>query len=245
MRVVKQIRGLLLIGLLMVFMSPAAAWAAQSASANYQVNEVFFGSGGVLNDCSATYCAKESAGETTVGNTASTNYQAQGGFNTDRQPYIQMSVNSSAINLGTLSTNSTATATATFTVEAYLAHGYSVSNASPPPTNGSYTMATSSVPSASQTGAEQFGINLVANTTPTSFGANPTYQPDASFSFGQVNASYSTPNEYKYSQGDVIALSTKSTSQTTYTISYIFNISHTTPGGTYTFNHVLVATATY
>ena len=32
---------------------PALAFAAQSSSANYQVNEVFFGSGGELNSCTA------------------------------------------------------------------------------------------------------------------------------------------------------------------------------------------------
>jgi hypothetical protein len=245
MREWKQIWKYILGACLSLLLVPAVALAAQSASTNYQVNEVFFGSGGSLNSCSTNYCSKQSAGETAVGNSASTNYQAQAGFNTDRQPYIQMDVNTSAINLGTLSPNTTATANASFTVEAYLAHGYVVTNASDPPSNSSYTMQALSVPTASQSGTEQFGINLVANTSPASFGANPTYQPDSSFSYGEVDSDYSNPNEYKYAKGDVVALSTRSTSQTTYTVSYIFNISNTTPGGTYTFNHVLVATATY
>jgi hypothetical protein len=101
------------------------------------------------------------------------------------------------------------------------------------------------IPTASSVGTEQFGINLVANTSPTSFGADPQYIPDNTFSFGQVSADYSSPNLYKYVKGDTVAQSTSSSSDTTFTVSYIFNISNVTPGGTYSMNHVLVATATY
>jgi len=234
------------LGVLILLAMPAIALAGgQSSSTNYQVNEVFFGSGGELNACSTNYCSKQSAGETAVGNTASSNYQAQAGFNTDRTPYIQFSVSNPNINLGTLTSTTTKTATATFSIEAYLSHGYTVINASGPPTNGSYTMAALSTPTASSVGTEQFGINLVANTAPVTFGANPVYTPNNTFSFGQVAASYSSPNLYKYVDGDTIAYSTASSSITTFTISYIFNVSNVTPGGTYVLNHVLVATGTY
>lgn len=225
---------------------PAGAWAAQSSSTNYQVNEVFFGSGGTLQSCSSgNYCSKQAAGELAVGQASSANYQAHAGFNTDRTPYIQVTVNNTNIDLGTLTSNATATATAQFSVEAYLSHGYSVVNASDPPQNGSYTMRALTVPTASATGSEQFGINLVANTAPTTFGANPTYSPDNTFSFGLVDAAYSSANLYKYAKGDTVAYSTSSSSFTNYTVSYIFNVSNVTPGGTYTFHHVLVATGTY
>jgi hypothetical protein len=224
---------------------PVIVLAAQSSSSNYQVNEVFFGAGGELNACSASYCSKQSAGETAVGNTASANYQAQGGFNTDRTPYIQFTVSNTSINLGTLTATTTRTANATFSVKAYLSHGYSVVNASDPPTNGAYSMQALAIPTASSTGAEQFGMNLVANTSPSTFGADPQYVPDNTFSFGQVAADYSQPDMYKYAKGDIVALSNSSSSATDYTISYIFNISNVTPGGNYSMHHVLVATATY
>lgn len=230
----------------MALLIPAVAFAGgQSSSTHYQVNEVFFGSGGALNNCSSNYCAKESLGETAVGNTSSANYQAQGGFNTDRYPYIEINVNNTSIDLGVLRPNSTKTATASFSVKAYLAHGYEVINASDPPTNDAYTMQTPSTPTASAVGTEQFGINLVANTSPATFGANPVYVPDATFSFGQVASNYNTTNVYMYAKGDEIAYSNASSSYTTFTISYIFNISNVTPGGIYTMNHVLVATGTY
>jgi hypothetical protein len=231
--------------LLVLLALPVAASAAQSSSSNFQVNEVFFGSGGELHACSTNYCSKQSAGETAVGNTSSSNYQAQAGFNTNREPYIEFTVSNTNVDLGTLTATSTKTATATFTVKAYLAHGYNVVNASDPPTNNAYTMQALTIPTASSVGTEQFGINLVANTSPTSFGADPQYIPNNTFSFGQVTADYSSPDLYKYVKGDSVAQSTSSSSDTTYTVSYIFNISNVTPGGSYVINHVLVATGTY
>lgn len=224
---------------------PGVAFAAQSASASYQVNEVFFGSGGELNACSTNFCTKQSAGEQAVGRTNSANFQAQAGFNTDRQPYIEFTVGTTNVDLGTLTPTTTKMATAPFTVKAYLAHGYVVTNASDPPKNNSYTMQALAIPSASQSGVEQFGINLVANTNPATFGANPTQSPDGTFGYGAATADYSSPNLYKYVKGDVVAQSFLSTSYTNYTVSYIFNISNLTPGGSYLLEHDLVATATF
>lgn len=242
----KQILKQIILGTLLVLLAPSVAFAGgQSSSTNYQVNEVFFGSGGALNACSSNYCSKQAAGEVAVGNTASPNFQAQGGFNTDRTPYIQVNVNNTSINLGTLTPTTTATATATFTVKSYLSDGYVVVNASPPPSNNGYTMHTPSTPTASATGTEQFGINLRANTSPIAFGQDLQNLPDNTFADGQYGTNYGTANVYMYNQGDTLAYSTKSSSYSKYTISYIFNISHITPGGTYTFNHVLVATGTY
>ncbi len=241
----KILRYVSIVALVIVVLSPGLLLAESSSSTNFQVNNVFFGSGGSLNDCSTTYCSKNSAGEITIGNPSSTNYQAHAGFNTSREPYIEMTVNPVNTNLGTLSTTTTATTTASFTVSTYLAHGYIIVNGSPPPTNNGYSLTALTAPTASQAGVEQFGINLVANTSPVSFGANPVQYPDSSFSFGQVASGYNSTNLYKYNQGDTIAYSNQSSGQTTYTISYIFNISHVTPGGTYVFNHVLIATSTF
>ena len=232
-------------GLLCTIGLPATALAAQSSSSKYQVNEVFFGSGGALNACSTSYCSKQSAGEAVVGKTGSTNFQAQGGFNTNREPYIEFTVGTTNVDLGTLTPTSTKVATASFSVKTYLAHGYVVTNASDPPTNNSYTMQALAIPTASQVGAEQFGINLVANTVPLIFGANPSQGPDTTFGFGQVAAAYSSPNLYKYAKGDVVAQSILSSSYTNYTIAYLFNISNVTPGGSYLLQHDLVATSTF
>ncbi|HEY4964089.1 MAG TPA: hypothetical protein VIH90_05330 [Candidatus Saccharimonadales bacterium] len=246
MKTVIKILSLAIIGIFTFWPSLAFSDVPQTSSSNYQLSEVFFGSGGQLNACSANFCSKQSAGELAAGNTKSANYQAQAGFNTNREPYIQMITSNTTTNLGTLNADTSATATANFSVETYLAHGYTVVNGSDPPMNGSYTMQALSTPTASSVGSEQFGINLVANTSPTTFGANPSYTPSSgSFSHGIVDINYDTANLYMYSKGSTIALSTQSTSFTNYTISYLFNISHTTPGGSYIFNHVLIATSTY
>lgn len=234
----------------------------QSCSSSYGVNEVSFGAGGQLCDIvngtgtSASYCAKSAFGELTVGNIASSNYQAQAGFNTNREPsltfcvYLSTCGDNPAINLGTLISGTTATGTAKFAVETYLASGYQVVTASGPPKNGSYTMQAPSAPVSSDTSAEQFGINLVANIgcgggMPASLGAGPVQVPDSTFGFGVAASGYNTACKFQYNKGDVIAGATKSSGETDFTISYIVNTNSLTPGGTYTMNDVLVATSTF
>lgn len=242
--------------LVMLLCGTTVAYAAcptglQSCSTKYGVNEVYFGSGGQLHACSGGpvgYCAKQSAGELTVGAICdpSNIYCAQAGFNTDRVPSLTFVVNSANTNLGAMSSGTTKTATGTFSVYSYLTSGYVVINASNPPSNGTYTMNALSSPTASSSSAEQFGINLVANTSPSIAGSSaPVQIPSGTFSFGAAAAGYNTTNLFKYVKGDTIASSSKSSGETDYTISYIFNISPTTPGGTYTMNHVLVATSTF
>jgi hypothetical protein len=232
----------------------AYAAASQSNSANYQVNEVFMGSGGELHACGTAYCSKQSAGEIAAGNMAGTAFKAHGGFNTDRQPYLAFSVAGGSTDLGTLSTVGTATTTATFAVKTYLASGYVVQFVSDPPTNNAtspHMLTTPLTPTASAVGTEQFGVNLVQNLTscptpaPANFGNDPVQVPDNTFSFGTVEADYATCGLFKYLKGDTLASSNRSSGETDYTISFIYNISPTTPDGLYSFNGTLVATSTY
>ena len=223
----------------------------QSCSSTYGVSETFFGSGGDLNICSTNYCSKQSAGELTIGNTAGTNYQAQAGFNTDRTPWIGAAVITPTVDLGVLSNTATNSGTAQFKVSAYLTNGYTVQLYGTPPSNGSHVLAAMAGASSS-VGTEQFGINLTANnvatTTPSTFGADPTQDPNypsQPFGFGQAASGYNTANTFKFNSGDVIAQSSKSSSYTIFTISYIANISGITPGGSYTGYNSIVATGTY
>jgi len=250
---------LALAGLLGLCMVPTAS-AVTSTSPNYQVNESFFGTGGELDASSATYRSKQSAGELTVGAMRSTIYSAQAGFNTDRTPYIAMATLTSTVDIGVLDTSRANVGTAQFWVKAYLAEGYVVQSYGGPPSIPSHTLTTSGTAFTSSSGTEQFGINLAANNnisgaktgTPLSvvgnFGAAPTQFPNYApnpFGFGQVNSNYTTVNNFRYINGDTIANSPSSSSDTTYTISYLFNMSPVTPAGTYIMNHSIVATATY
>lgn len=229
-----------------LLLAPAAVFADTSSSTNYRVEQTFFGSGGELDASSPNYRSKQTLGELGVGNTASANFQAYAGFNTTDDPFIEFVVTGANIDLGYLSTSSATTGAGTFYVRAWQAGGYAVRTESDPPTNaqGGHQITPLGSPAASSPGTEQFGINVVDNSSPN-VGADPQQVPDATFSFGQAATGYGTANQFKYVEGDIIAQSLKSTSVTIYTISYLFNITEVTPSGLYTFNHILVATGTY
>lgn len=243
MRRNKQWR-MIVVAILLLFV-PSMAYADTSSSTNYRVEQTFFGSGGELNSCSTQYCSKQTLGELAAGETNSLNYRAYAGFNTTDEPYIEFMVTAANIDLGYLDDTVAKTANGTFYVRAWQAGGYAVRTVADPPQNGADQLNPLATPTASAFGTEQFGINLVANTSPIVFGAVPQQVPDNTFSFGVASAGYNTADQYQYNKGDIIAQSSSSSSVTIYTLSYIFNISDTTPAGQYVFNHVIVATGTY
>lgn len=226
---------------------PIRAYAQSSSSSNFRVDQTIFGSGGNLDAQSNSYRARQTAGELTIGQTDSSSFRAFAGFNTTDEPYIEFVVTGSNIDLGYLSTTATSTANGTFYVRAWQASGYVIRTESEPPTNTAGTghqIAPMATPGGAAAGTEQFGINLVDNSSPN-IGADPQQVPDATFSYGQAEANYNTPNNFTYNKGDIIARSTESTGVTIYAISYIFNIDDNTPAGEYIFRHILVATGTY
>ncbi|PID31874.1 hypothetical protein CR970_03290 [Candidatus Saccharibacteria bacterium] len=234
--------------------SPGQVFAQSSSSPNYRVDQTFFGSGGELDAGSANYRAKQTAGELGVGNFCSNDYCAWAGFNTTDDPFLEFVVTGDDIDLGYLNTAQTATATGQFAVRTWQASGYVVRTESEPPTNtgaGGHQFATLSGPSAPTPGTEEFGINLVNNTTAApcnaflDFGQDPQQQPDSTFAFGAAEPGYDQCGRFQYNKGDIVARSNQSTSVTAYTVSYVFNISNLTPAGEYEFRHTLVVTSTY
>ena len=221
--------------------------AQQSSSTNYSVNELIFGSGGSIDPTSANYSALATIGESAVGNLSSTNFQAYGGFQTTDVPFIEMSTGGETVDFGVLDDVTTGTGTATFSVRTYLASGYSVTSyGGPPSTDGGAASVTNlATQTASSQGDSQFGFNLVANTSPSSFGANAVQVPDGTFSFGAANGNYDDANQYRYNAGDQIAFSNSSSGQTDYTIAYIMNVGPLEPAGLYEMSHAIVATSTY
>lgn len=217
--------------------------SAQSSSTNYKVNEYYFGNGGELNACSTTYCSKQSAGELTVGNTKSANYQAQGGFNTTQTPMLEVAV-SGSVNFGVLDQASTKFGTASVQVRTYLASGYNMIVSGSAPMSGLSDINPMTSPTSSQIGTEQFGINLRDNATPN-VGTDPAQIPSTAFSFGIPSGNYNTPDTYKYTNGDIIAFSNSSSGQTNYTLSAIANIGAGTPAGLYTTNLSIVVVSTF
>lgn len=210
-------------------------------STNYRIDEDAISTGNLLQSSSANYQAVDGINDLAIGNSASSNYQIETGSKTTPEPWLSFSVNSSGTNFGTFSPVATATATATFTVLNYTSYGYVVQIFGTPPTNDSHSLDAMSGGSGA-VGTEGFGINLVANTSPISFGANID---NDQFGFGEVDPDYATPNSYRYVNGDTIATAPKSSGLTDYTISAIVNVSPLTPGGDYKSGQTLIVIGTY
>jgi hypothetical protein len=238
---------------LIIILSTSSVYAALSSSSSYQVNEVQFGAGGLLDASSTNYKAHQSLGSTAAGSASSANYGAEAGYLTPSTPFLEMVVSPATINLGTLSSVSAATGTAAFHVRAYVDSGYTVLTMNDPPVNEEgIALNAMSSPAASSPGTEQFGINLVHNLTtcatpaPANFGADPVLVPSGSFANGQAATGYNTCGLFKYVKGDVIAQNNgKGWGETDYTISYIVNINPVSKAGKYTMTQDLVAVATY
>ncbi len=212
-------------------------------STNYQFIETSLGGTGLTATQSPDFQSQQSGGIIGVGTSSDGTVQIQAGNETTSDPALSFSVLSSSANFGSFSPTSTAVANSSFEVSDYTSYGYIVQVFGTPPTNSSgYSITPMTTTAASSVGTEQYGFNLVANTNPVSFGANPN---NGQFGYGSVSANYDVPNNYRFVNGDIIASSAKSSGLTIYTISYIVNVSDITPGGQYTAQQNIVCTGTY
>ena len=225
-----------------LFVAVPLVQAETLQSGNYKLEESSVGTSGPLNATSNNYGVTDATGDIGIGNSQSSNYQVNAGSKTTGDPALSFSVNSSGSNFGTLTATSARTATATFSVINYTTYGYVVQVFGPTPTNDAHSIPAMSTLGSSIPGSEQFGINLVANTSPSSFGSNPD---NGQFGYGSVSANYANANQFYYQDGDIIAQATKDSGLTNYTISYLVNVASLTPGGTYAAPQTLVVTGTY
>lgn len=211
-------------------------------STDYQFVESTLGDIGTADTQSTNYKAASSAGILGFGNSADATMQINAGGTTTNDPALSFAVDSPNVNFGNFSPGATAVATSTFQVSDYTSFGYIVQLFGNPPSNGSHTITAMPSVGSSVAGTEQFGINLVANTSPVSFGANPNH---GQFGFGSAATNYNTSNQYRYVNGDTVAQAPESSGETLYTISYIVNVSSLTPGGQYSNNQTILCTGTY
>ena len=223
---------------LLVNLAPVTALQSPS----YRFDETTIGAGGLVQSNSDNFTASGAFGDLSVGTTASNNFQIETGSQTTQDPTLSFQINSSDVNFGSFSASTPSVTTANFSVSNYTSYGYVVQVTGNPPTNGAHTISPMTTTSLSQTGIDQFGINLVANTAPMSVGANPE---NGDFGYGEVAPSYGTSNQFRYVSGETIALAPKSSGVTSYTISYLVNVDNLTPGGQYTSNQTLIVTGTY
>ena len=260
---VKRVFNSVKVGLIIAGLLGGQVLAQTSSSPNYQTNEYFFGTGGELDAQGNQYDAQMSAGSLTVGSMASANYDAEAGFLTPADPFLEMVVTDEAVTLGELEDNDYAYGSAqgggcscSFNVRSYLSESYVVLTVSDPPTNESGDIldakATLGLPSTDPT-VEEFGMNLVENTTTTSnpiIGLDPVNVPDNTFADGAVSSGYDTQDQFKYVVGDIIAESpgtpgNQAVGQTNFTISYVAKRATLSPAGLYIMQHTLVVVATY
>ena len=232
-----------------------------SSSPNFSVVEGEIGGNGQFISTSSNFNINpniddggSSLGETAVGNSASTNFQTNSGFNTTAQPALTFVVNTASLNLGALSTSAKSTGIATFNVKNYTSYGYAVQIVGTTPTYGGHPLTALVTDTASVAGTEQFGVNAVLNST-SGVGANAVQVPGATFSYGVAgdgttgtygtNRPYTVAEKWRYVSGETVASAPVSTGETDYTLTFMANISALTPGGAYTGNLSLVATGTY
>lgn len=242
----KKVLILLAVSLIIYGVSETNAGAEEvQSSPSYQLREGTVGPGGTYQSDSANFGSEATIGDTGVGDGRSANYRSAAGTNTTDDPQLVLIINTSSLNFGTFSSTTTATGTSSFSVLNYTANGYNVYTNGPPPSSISHTLTGMTPATSSQVGVEQYGINLKANTSPISQGADPLQIPSGSFSFGVASTGYNTANNYKYVNGESVAESTQSSGETDYTISYIINVSTATPAGQYAGSQGLIVVGSY
>lgn len=146
---------------------------------------------------------------------------------------------SSTVALSTLSTSTPASGTSTMSASTNAATGYNVTVNGTTLTSGTNTITALGSPTASTAGTKQFGLNLVANTTPT-VGTNVTGTGS-----GIAATGYGTTNNFKFVSGDIVASAAVPTNNNAYTISYLANIDTITNPGAYSTVLTYVATANF
>jgi hypothetical protein len=145
----------------------------------------------------------------------------------------------STVNLGTGSTTATSSGTSILAASTNGTTGYSITVSGSTLTSGSNTITALSSGAASSVGTKQFGLNLVANTTPAVGSA-----VNGSGS-GTAATNYATANTFRFGTGETVASVGAATNANTYTVSYIANIDGLTPPGSYTTTLTYVATPNF
>ena len=153
---------------------------------------------------------------------------------------LSFSLSANTLALGTLSSTAVVSGSHTFTVATNAASGMVTTVAGATLTSGANTITACAAGCTSTTGSEQFGINLVANTTPVVGAAVSGTAP-----IGAAATNYNTANSFRFVTGETIASSAAGVNSSVFTVSYITNIAGATEAGSYTATLTYTATATF
>lgn len=144
-----------------------------------------------------------------------------------------------AANLGALTPSTTGTATSQLGAATNAGSGYAITVAGATLTSGSNTIDALTSGGTSTQGTEQFGMNLVANTTPA------VGQAADGSGTAAAAAGYATANSFKFTTGDTVASKASADDFRRFTVSYMANVGNATEAGSYTATLTYVCTATF
>lgn len=140
---------------------------------------------------------------------------------------------------GELSPTRTATGHTTMLVATNAEFGYTVRADGTTLTSGINTISPMASPDVSRQGTNQFGLNLRANSTPSS-GVDPS-GPGT----GTPAASYNIPNLFKFVSGEVLASNTAPENYRMFTVDYIVNVIKGQAPGVYVTTLTYIALASF
>lgn len=130
--------------------------------------------------------------------------------------------------MGLLDPEKTLTAQSQMAVGTNASAGFVIIANGAPMSAGTNVIDSPEEPVQSLLGQNQFGINLVENTSP-SIGLNP----EGEWANAVVEDDYAKPNFYKFQSGDVVAYSPNVSLMKKFTVSYVLNSSPELRAGTY------------
>ncbi len=130
--------------------------------------------------------------------------------------------------MGEIDGETTVTAMSQMAVGTNATDGFVITVNGRPPAAGTRVLSSPNVPTLSQQGTNQFGINLVANTTPA-VGADP----DGDSMNAVATNDYGQSNRFMYRDGDVVASAPEVSLVRRFTVSYIVNAPQDLPAGVY------------
>lgn len=131
--------------------------------------------------------------------------------------------------MGDLDPDHTLTAESQMAAGTNASQGYVITVNGPTIEAGTHVINALTTPTISATGNSQFGINLVANSSP-GMGADP----DGPSTNANAMPNYSVSNEFMYHDGDVVASAPNVSLMRRYTVSYIVNSPADLRAGVYT-----------
>ncbi|MCU1441831.1 MAG: hypothetical protein JWP85_2828 [Rhodoglobus sp.] len=120
--------------------------------------------------------------------------------------------------MGQLKADSTLTAQSQMMVGTNATAGFAITANGTPMAAGTSVIDAPSTPTVSKQGTNQFGINLVANSSPA-VGSDP----NGVYANAVPAVDYGIPNQYKFVSGDVVAYSPNVTLMKKFTVSYVVN----------------------